>query len=358
MQRINARQVWEEFVTSHPAGHLLQCWGWGELKAGQGWRALRLALVEAGRPVAGAQLLLRRLPLGFHLGYVPKGPLVDWQSPGQIEAVLAGLHSICRGQRSIFLKIEPNAPDDPSLARVLGAHAFVPGPSVQPRRSLVIDLSPPEARILAAMKQKTRYNIRLAERKGVQVRPGSLDDLDTFYQMMQLTGRRDGFAIHSRDYYRAAFQLFAPHQATLLLAEVEGEPVAGLMVFAHGSTAYYLFGASGDRHREKMPTYLLQWDAMRWAKARGCTQYDLWGIPDADMDTLEAALVQAESTPDSVETAKQPAKVRNGLWGVYRFKRGFGGHPLRTAGAFDYVYSRLGYWLYQRWLTWRRGGLA
>lgn len=356
MQLINERQVWEEFVAEHPAGHLLQGWAWGELKTGQGWRAWRLALVEAGRPIAGAQLLLRRLPLGFYVGYVPKGPLVDWQSPEQLKAVLAGLHRICRSQRSIFLKIEPNAPDNPALTEVLDAHAFVTGASVQPRRSLVIDLSPPEATILANMKQKTRYNIRLAERKGVQVRPGTLSDLGAFYEMMQITGRRDGFAIHSLDYYRAAFELFAPQRAALLLAEVEGEPVAGLMAFAHGATAYYLFGASSDRHREKMPTYLLQWSAMRWAKERGCASYDLWGIPDADTDTLEAALAQGESPQESA--TGHPADMRSGLWGVYRFKRGFGGRPIRTAGAFDYVYNRLGYWLYQRWLARRRRGLA
>lgn len=358
MQPINERQVWEDFVASHPAGHLLQRWAWGELKARQGWRAWRLALTEAGRPIAGAQLLLRRLPLGFSAGYVPKGPLVDWQSPDQVQAVLTGLHRVCRSHRSIFLKIEPNAPDDALLAATLQAHAFVAGASVQPRRSLVIDLSRPEEAILAGMKQKTRYNIRLAERKGVQVRPGTLSDMAIFYEMMQITGRRDGFGIHSLDYYRAAFELFAPQHAALLLAEVEGEPVAGLMAFAHGTAAYYLFGASSDRHREKMPTYLLQWAAMRWAKARGCTSYDLWGIPDADADTLEAALMQPEATPEPAAASGQSADVRGGLWGVYRFKRGFGGQLVRTAGAFDYVYNRPGYWLYRRWLARRRGGLA
>ena len=107
----------------------------------------------------------------------------------------------------------------------------------------------------------------------------------------------------------------------MLVAEVETEPVAAIMVFRRGERAWYFYGASTNRHRERMPTYLLQWEAMRWAKANGCTSYDLWGIPDADEETLEAEFTQRS----------------DGLWGVYRFKRGFGGQVTRTMGAWDLV---------------------
>jgi lipid II:glycine glycyltransferase (peptidoglycan interpeptide bridge formation enzyme) len=160
---------------------------------------------------------------------------------------------------------------------------------------------------------------------------------------MRVTGQRDQFGIHSLDYFETAFALFAPDRAALLLAEVEREPVAGLMLFIHKTTAYYLFGASSNAHRQKMPTYLLQWQAMRWAKARGCQHYDLWGIPDTDGDTLEAEFV-----------ARQGA----GLWGVYRFKRGFGGEIARSTGAFDYVYNRPLYWLYRAWASRRQGDMT
>ena len=127
-----------------------------------------------------------------------------------------------------------------------------------------------------------------------------------------------------------------------MLAELRGQPVAGLIVLAHGTTAYYLFGASSNVHREKMPTYLLQWEAIRWAKSCGCQDYDLWGIPDADEETLEAKF--AAHGQDSL-----------GLWGVYRFKRGFGGRVTRAVGAFDFVYNRPLYWVYRLWMARRHG---
>lgn len=338
------RKTWDAFVADYPTGHLLQTWNWGELKARLGWRAVRLALVEEGRILAGAQALFRPVSPAFSLAYVPKGPLVDWNDRAQAHMLLTGLHRLCRSQRSAFLKIEPHAPDDDAVCDTISWHNFVVSQfTVQPRRTIVVDLSPTEEAILAGMKQKTRYNIRLAARKGVTVRCGSAGDLPAFYHMMQITSQRDGFGIHDLDYFGAAAELFAPDRAALLLAEVQGEPVAGLMVFAHGSSAYYLFGASSNAHREKMPAYLLQWEAMRWAKARGCQSYDLWGIPDVDEDRLEAGFV-AQS------------KDMSGLWGVYRFKRGFGGRVTRSVGAFDFVYNRLLYWAYRYWTARRQAG--
>ncbi len=184
------------------------------------------------------------------------------------------------------------------------------------------------------MKQKTRYNIRLAHRKGIRVLPSS--DIQTFHRLLQKTGQRDQFGIHSRAYYQAAYDLFHPSGACeLLLATFEGEPLAGLMVFSSGQRSWYLFGASTDLHRNRMPNHLLQWEAIRWARAQGCAEYDLWGIPDASTDTLEA---------DFLGRA-------DGLWGVYRFKRGFGGEQKRAAGPWDRVYQPAIYWLYRWWVA-------
>jgi lipid II:glycine glycyltransferase (peptidoglycan interpeptide bridge formation enzyme) len=181
------------------------------------------------------------------------------------------------------------------------------------------------------MKQKTRYNIRLAERKGVIVRQGSAADVATFHRLALVTAARDGFGVHSRDYYQAACDLFSPDHCVLLVAEFEGQPLATLMAFRQGREAYYFYGASANEHRNLMAPYLLQWTAMRWAKSQGCTRYDLWGIPDADPAILEAEFEQRH----------------DGLWGVYRFKRGFGGQWLQSVGAFDYVYYPLLYRLYK-----------
>ncbi len=316
---------------NYVSAHFLQSKRWGQLKSQFGWTPVCVAHGDSA-----AQVLFKRLPLGLSIAYVPKGPALDWNNPAQAESLLARIHAEAKRRRAVFLKIEPDMPATdplrPALAQFFADAGFRPGDTIQPQTSVVIDISPPEDEILAQMKQKTRYNIRLAAKKGVTIRPGAAADIAAFYRLSQLTARRDGFGIHSRDYYRLAFELFAPNHCALLLAEFAGEPLAALMVFAHGADAYYFYGASSNEQRQLMPTYLLQWEAMRWAKARGCTRYDLWGIPNADDSALEAEF----------------ASRSDGLWGVYRFKRGFGGEVVRSVGAFDYVYNSLLYRLYQR----------
>jgi peptidoglycan pentaglycine glycine transferase (the first glycine) len=140
--------------------------------------------------------------------------------------------------------------------------------------------------------------------------------------LMTMTGERSDFDVHSAAYYEIAYRLFAPTtRLVLLMAEYQGRPLAALMAFAMGGTAWYFYGASSDDERQRMPAYLLQWEAIRWARAKGCAVYDLWGVPDEDEETLEAGLTSRS----------------DGLWGVYRFKRGFGGKLVRWVGAFDQV---------------------
>jgi peptidoglycan pentaglycine glycine transferase (the first glycine) len=201
--------------------------------------------------------------------------------------------------------------------------------TIQPRRTLLVDLAGDDDTILGRMHQKTRYNIRLAERKGVTVR--AWDDLAAFGHMMNRTGERNQFGVHLPAYYETAHALFHPlGQCEVLVAEYEGRALAAVMIFARGRRAWYFYGASLDLERQRMPTYLLQWEAMRWAKSRGCLEYDLWGVPDADLEALEGEFVDRS----------------DGLWGVYRFKRGFGGRLHRTPGAWDRVYRRLPYMIY------------
>jgi peptidoglycan pentaglycine glycine transferase (the first glycine) len=194
-------------------------------------------------------------------------------------------------------------------------------------------LRPPEDEILAAMKQKTRYNIRLSGRKDVVVREGSGADLNTFVDLMKITGQRDDFGTHDPEYYAAMYSLFTPDHAVLLLAEYEGQALAGAIITALGDTAVYLYGASSNQERNRMPAYAVQWAAIRWARARGCTRYDLWGVPDADLDALEAQFTERS----------------DGLWSVYRAKRGYGGRVQRTVGAVDRVYNQRLYRLYNWW---------
>ena len=322
---------WDAFVARANHGHLLQSSHWGAFKAQFGWDVVRVVAREGDEIVAGAQILMRPTPAG-PAAYVPRGPIISPDDP-RLPTLLQAIYDVARRRGTIFLKLEPGWADGSIAPRDLAAHGFTPSPqTIQPRSTIVVDLQPDDQEILMAMKSKWRYNIRLAQRKGVRVCSGSAADLPAFYELLRLTSQRDGFAIHTQEYYTAAWHHFHPHGlAELLLAYYGDELLAGLLVFRFGTTAYYLYGASSNRHRNRMPNHLLQWRAMQWAKAHGCTQYDLWGIPD------EAGA--------AVQRGEDVVPGQGGMWGVYRFKAGFGGRVMRTVGAFDAVYRPLRYWL-------------
>ena len=317
---------WNQFLEKHPNTHLLQMGEWGELKNNFGWSPVRLVFNNE----VGAQILFRRLPLGLTIGYMPK-PVDGGQWAVNDGEFWKEVDSICKKNHAIFLKVEPDVWAEEFHLRF---STFKPSPhNIQPPRTIIVSIKEDEEQILARMKPKCRYNIRLAEKKGVTVR--KWDDIHAFHEMMAVTGGRDNFGVHTKEYYQRAYELFHPKgTCELLVAEFEGKPLASLMVFANGKRAWYVFGASNDQERNRMPTYLLQWEAIRWAKARSCEEYDLWGVPDENEETLEANF---ESR-------------RDGLWGVYRFKRGFGGEVKRAAQAVDRVYSPLLYWTYTKYV--------
>ena len=310
--------------------HLLQSPLWGRFKAKFGWEA-----EEYQNMTARSQVLFRKLPLGFSLAYLPKGQIsLDWAS------LLPQIDAACKRRRAVFLQVEPDLTDaelTPELSALFESFTIEPH-TIQPRTTILIDLRAEEDELLARMKQKTRYNIRLAEKKGVVVR--ETNDIEGFYRLMQTTGTRDGFSVHDVSYYQQAYDLFAPSGACVLLGAFhEDQPLAYLMLFLSGDRSWYFYGASDDSSRNLMPTYLLQWEAIRWSKAHGAVIYDLWGIPDASKEELEQNFSQRG----------------DGLWGVYRFKRGFGGVVVRSAPAFIRVYKPL---LYRVYLKIRAGRMA
>ncbi len=320
-------QQWKEFIDEHPRAHILQTASWGELKADYGWRP---KFVRQG--ALGAMILFRRLPLGLSVAYIPRGPIGE----GDWTAFWHAVDHICKEEKAIFLRVEPDiwAPQTRENIREMLPGFEETDQTIQPPRTILINMQGSEEDILMAMKSKTRYNIRLAGRKNVVVHQS--EDVKTFHDMMLTTGDRDEFGIHGLAYYQRAYDLFSPEGAcVLLIATYKEQPLAGLMAFARGDTAWYFYGASTNQERSRMPTYLLQWEAIRWAKSMGCKTYDLWGIPDVPEETLEDDFLDRS----------------DGLWGVYRFKRGFGGEIRRTIGAWDRVYRPGLYKFYQIWAS-------
>lgn len=321
---------WDTFVRAHPRGHLLQLSGWAALKSAFGWQAARVALADSSRLAAGAQLLFRRLPMRLGtLAYLPFGGYVTDDSlwPALWQAV----HATARQHRARFLKLEPGF-GMANAAPMLASWGFrASAQTIQPPTTIMIPLADDDT-MLARMNQGTRRKIRQSYKNGVTVTQASSPaDVARFGQLMQVTSARNAFGVHEPAYYALAYDLFAPNDAALMLAWHEAELLAGVFVFAVGGTACYLYGASSDNKRSLMPSYAAQWAAIQWARDRGCHSYDMWGIPDAPEATLEA---EFEARSD-------------GLWGVYGFKRGWGGQVVRSAGAWDFAYSSLLYHAYQ-----------
>lgn len=341
LPQIHHPDQWNTLIEDLPGAHALQTWQWGQVKAQFGWQPVPLTWRDdSGNTCAAALVLLRRVAfksvsLPLHVMYVPRGPLLDWAQPHLVEQVLEDLEEFARNKRGIFLKIDPDLPLGYGIPGEAGAQDHLPGLAVrealskrgwvfseeqiQFRNTVTVDLTGTDADLLMQMKSKTRYNIRLAERRGVVIRPGGVEDIDLLYRMYAHTAIRDDFTIRSKAYYHTVWEtFFKANLAEPLIAEVDGQPVGGAVIFRFGSRAWYMHGMSLDAHREKMFTYRLQWEAMLRAKGWGCHRYDMWGAPD----------IFSEDDP---------------LWGVYRFKDGFGGQVVRTLGAWDFPVQPLLY---------------
>jgi lipid II:glycine glycyltransferase (peptidoglycan interpeptide bridge formation enzyme) len=284
----------------------------------------------AGTPVAAGQLLTRvgRLSGGLKMAYCPKGPVLDWRDDDLRSAVLDSLVDAARDEGALVLKIDPEVAYETGAAEAVAEQLLTTGWQRAPnpaqfRNTLILNLLQDEEALLLGMKQKWRYNVRLAIKKGVIVRRGTAEDLEMLFRMYAETAQRDGFVIRTRDYYMDAWGSFTQRGlAQPLIAEVGGVPVAGQVIYRFGKTGWYLYGMSTNQHREKMPNHLLHWEAIRWAKDQGCELYDFVGAPDE-------------------------LKESDSMWGVYRFKKGFGGNFVRTIGEWDYALRPSAYRAYR-----------
>lgn len=318
---------WDRFVAAQPRAHLLQLSAWGALKSQFEWDARIVALGTSEEILAGALVLLKRLPLG--LGKLAYAPMGGYAVDPALYPPLWDL--IGRETGAAFIKLEPGY-FPPGAAPNLAQMGFRESPqTIQPPRTIVIDIGEDDETIMRRMNQGTRRKIRKSLKSGIAFEEGARADLSAFSHLMAQTGERNAFGVHSQVYFEKVFEHLLPTYGTLLLARHEGELLAAIMVFALGETAWYLYGASSRNKRNLYATYGIQWAAIQWAKQRGCRYYDLWGVPDVDEATLEAQFKERS----------------DGLWGVYGFKRGWGGEVRRSLGAWDKTFNPLVYAAYR-----------
>lgn len=337
---------WQAILNNLPNAHALQSWTWAAFKSRWGWARQPMALeddLEGKAPEvadvrAAVMLLKRKTPgLPFSILYAPKGPVMDYGDGALREKMLQELEALARRERAIFIKIDPDVvrsqgPEPDEEREVAEGQAWIANlkrrgwrfseDQIQFRNTVELDLTPPEDDLLANMKSKTRYNIRYAGRKGVEVRRATPDDFPLIAEMYETTAERNDFTIRPQGYYLDAWQSFYDAgMAQPLVAEYEGRPLGAVIIVAHGGRAIYMYGASTERERNRQPNYLLQWEAIRWAKEKGCGVYDFWGAPDEFVEN-------------------------DSMWGVWRFKSGFGADVVRHIGAWDYTPRRFWYWIY------------
>ncbi len=336
-------QPWNDTIRSLPYAHILQTEEWGEFKRrSTGWIPEKIILRDQRNSVVGGALILTRRIGPLAVMYVPKGPMLDYNDPLLLDQMLEKLEKLAQRNRAIWIKIDPDVvaatgvPGEPDASERPGGQNVIAilkrrgwrcsDSQVQFRNTITVDLTRSEDEMLAAMGQGKRRKVRYGPNHGVTVRSGTLDDLPLLYKLYVETGQRDGFITRPYEYYADEWgNMMKAGLAHPLIAEVNGVAVAHVILFHFGRKCWYFYGASTSDNelRKLMPTDLLQWEAMRWAKAQGYAVYDMWGAPNEFR----------EDDP---------------MWGVFQFKRDFGGTVTRYIGAWDYAPIGPLYMLYTR----------
>ncbi len=324
------RDVWNDFAAQSSHFSLMQSYEWGEFKERLGWKIVRIAIVRQEKIVACAQMLIRPLPFGVtSFAYIPRGPLFDWADKAVGSMLFEALHQEARHQRAIFLRIEPPLIHSSITHQQIQQYGFKATPQTnQPRCTIRLNIEADIDTIFANFPKNTRYQIRVCRRKGVTPRRGDESNLATFYNLMTTTGRRGQFSIHAADYYEQEFKTFAPHQrAALFLADYQNQTLGAEVPFVFGQHGAAFHGVTSNEHRKLTISDLLTWEGLKWAKEQGCRTYDLWGIPDQVGELIAA-------------NQPIPKNKKGDLWGVYYFKKGFGGEVIYYVGAYDYAYVK------------------
>lgn len=305
---------WDGFTAKEAEdGGFLQSWQWGEFQSDLGRKIFRLTIVSEQKIAAVALVIKQEMPLGFCYLYCPRGPVIgrNFDQAEILDFLFLTIRKIAQAEQAIFFRLDPPWTDDGILKRAGLEHVG----DVQPASSLILDLSLPEAELMAQMKPKTRYNIKLAQKHQLAVMASDNNERDfgEFWQLLEKTSERDNIKSHKLDYYQR--MLKCPGIRLVFVKDGE-KPVAASVMARFGQWEIYLHGASDYDYREKMGPYLLQWQMILEAKKNKCRHYDFWGA----------------------DALKWP--------GVTRFKQGFAPAIALTeyVGAYDLIYNK---WLYR-----------
>lgn len=320
----NRRVDWNNFLLREKPDAFLQSFEWGEFQESVRKNIFRFAVLNENEIIAVASVVEHNIRLGMKYWYIPRGPVVSNQNEEVMRLLIGGMTEEAKKSGAMFVRMDP--------AEKLGNEIFsnmkmkkVAG-SVQPKDTLVLNLDLSEEGIMSEMKSKTRYNIRLAEKKGVEIFHGDLleENFEVFWNLIEETSSRDGIVPHGKVYYRKMLETLQESSnlcSRLYFARYEGKVIAANIVLFFDSYAVYLHGASSNKYRNVMAPYLLQWRQICDAKKRGCNKYDFWGIT---------------------------INNENPRWGgITRFKEGFGGEAIRYIGVYELPIENLKYRIYR-----------
>lgn len=317
------REKYVEFIQKHPKGHFLQSPEWAKLKSD--WiNEVLLVEDEKGNIKGAMSILIREIPYFRHtMMYSPRGPVCDVHDKKTMQELVNGAKELAKKYNSFVLKVDPDVPStDEEFKRIAKECGFKIKENVkdfteviQPRYVFRLDVeNKTEEELMKSFHEKTRYNIRLAGRKGVTVRDGNREDLKDFYKIMKETGTRDDFLIRPLDYFEKMYDDLGPEHLRLIMADYEGKPISGVVAIYYGDKVWYLYGASSNAHRNVMPNYLLQWEMIKWSLEKNCRIYDFRGV-SGHVD---------ENHPQ---------------YGIYKFKKGFNGDFVEFVGELNMVFK-------------------
>ena len=319
------REKFIEFNQKHPKGHFLQSPEWAKLKSE--WKNEVVLSEDKDGNIKGAMsILIRKLPyINSSIMYSPRGPVCDIHDKETFQDLVNGAKELAKKYNAFIFRVDPDIPDsDEEFKKIAQEVGFKLKENVkdfseviQPRYVFRLNVKDKtEEELLKSFHEKTRYNIRLAGRKGVTIRDGNREDLKDFYKIMQETGNRDNFLIRPLEYFEKMYDCMGKDYLRVIMADYNGKPISGAIAIYYGNKVWYLYGASSNQNRNVMPNYLVQWEMIKWALEKKCDIYDFRGV-SGHVD---------EHHPQ---------------YGIYKFKKGFNGDFVEFVGELYMVFKPL-----------------